>query len=84
MTKRQILKALNHIESTGAGFWRRGSDNVIHIYLRMAHGNDPTAWINARAVENHFGARVREVKPDGQSGHVVVSIRGFYKAGAQS
>jgi len=50
----------------------------------MAHGNDPTAWINARAVENHFGARVREVKPDGQSGHVVVSIRGFYKAGAQS
>ena len=80
MTKRKILEALTKIESNGAGFWRRGKDNVINIFVRGEHGNDPNQWINARSIENYFGCRVIEgAKPDWLSGTITMSIEGFYK-----
>lgn len=80
MTKRKIIQALTKIEESGAGFWHRGKGNIINIFVRGEHGNDPNQWLNARSIENYFGARVIEgIKPDWTSAALVISIKGFYK-----
>lgn len=74
-TKATQLTALEHIERAGAGFWSRNG-SVITINFRMAHGNDPTPWINARNAEIHFGALViGSAVPDGMSGTVVLKLK---------
>lgn len=76
MTFQDALKILTNTETTGAGFWNRNSDDSISIWIRGAHGNDPTQWDNARQLENAFGNRVISgITPDPQSGHLLLRIR---------
>lgn len=75
-TKKSVLATLEHIEKKGAGFWSR-QGNLIRINFRMADGNDPTGWTNARSVEDYFGPLVKKAaRPDPQSGTITLVIDG--------
>lgn len=75
----QMVKVLEAMESTRVAWWTRRSDNMISIFFRMAHGNDPTGWINARTMQDFFGLSARKIYPDGQSGHIVLEIKALPK-----
>jgi len=78
MKWQDALVYLQRIEDNGAGFWSRNSDQSISIFVRGAHGNDPTQWKNARAIEDLFGLMVSEgITPDPQSGHLYLKLRPF-------
>lgn len=79
MTKQNVLKALDQVESSGNGFWSKGIGNTINIFVRAHKHNCDVQWPNARAIEKHFGMMVRSTEVDKISGHVVVTIKGFYK-----
>lgn len=74
-TKATQLAALQRLEQVGAGFWSR-QGHVITINIRMAHGNDFNAWINARSLEDYFGSLCKgSTEPDPMSGTLVLRMK---------
>lgn len=74
MTKASIYELLDDVEGSGKGFYSRSGD-MITVNMRSAHGNDPTGWINARALIDAVGVYGRDIQPDPMSGHIVVTIK---------
>lgn len=69
------MKHINDFEKTGKGFFDRGSNDSLHIFSRGG------SWSNARDIVSklgHHGAKA-DIQPDPQSGHIKVTIPGFYK-----
>lgn len=83
-TIKDLLPILKDMEDKGAGFFNRNSDGSMTIFVRGAHGNDPNQWHNARAIQNAIGYQAEEIKPDPQSGHLVIRVRNVYSTEPQN
>lgn len=76
LTPSQFLAHLKEIEHKGAGFFNRNSDGTYTIWVRGAHGNDPSQWHNATEISKAFGGLVKEgPTPDPQSGLLRIVVR---------
>lgn len=80
---KKVMGIAKEMEEKGAGFFNRNSDGSMSMFIRGAHGNDPNQWRNARAIQDALGVHGGEIKPDPQSGHLVMRIEGVYPKSGQ-